>query len=418
MKYEMVMPKMGESITDGTILKWLKQAGDEVEKDEIILEISTDKVDSEIPSPIGGKLQSLLAQEGDTIDVGAVIAIIETDSGAVDEADVTKERETEKKPEESSIEITTKEKEQSIEKTAHKTESKKEKGNRFYSPVVLNIAREENVDFQELDRIKGSGLNGRVTKKDLLNYLKSGRQETLAETKFSGSEPVEIIEMDHVRKSIAKHMVQSKQTSAHVSLYTEVDMNNIYQIREKNKNAFKNREGFGLTYMAFITEATINAIKEFPMLNASIENDKIIVKHFVNLGIAVAVDYGLIVPNIFHADEKNLIGLARSINDLALRARNKKLKPDEVSAGTFSISNFGVYGTLVGFPIINQPQVAILGVGSVNKKAVVIDDAIAIRPMMYLSLTIDHRLIDGAMGAQFLEKIKHNLQNYDIDMKI
>ena len=224
--------------------------------------------------------------------------------------------------------------------------------------------------------------------------------------------------MDHIRKSIAKHMIQSVQTSAHVSLYTEVDMHNISKIRDYNGETFKKREGFGLTYMAFIAEATVKALKEFPLLNASIEGEKILVKHFINLGIAVAVDSGLIVPNIFNADERNLVGLARAVNDLAYRARTKKLKPDEIGGGTFSISNFGVYGTSLGFPIINQPQVAILGVGAIKKRPVVIHDAIGIRPILYLSLTIDHRLIDGAMGAQFLQRIGEFLENYDPGLQI
>ena len=235
---------------------------------------------------------------------------------------------------------------------------------------------------------------------------------------FTGADGIEVIEMDRMRKSIAEHMIKSKHTSAHVSLYAEIDMQNISRIRERNKKAFKAREGFSLTYMPFIAEATTRALKEFPMLNASIDGDRILVKHFVNLGIAVAVEAGLIVPNIFHADERNLTGLARAINDVATRARDKKLKPDEVVNGTFSISNFGVYGTSVGFPIINQPQVAILGVGAIKKRPVVINDAIAIRPIMYLSLTIDHRLIDGAMGAQFLQRVGQLLEGYDPEMSL
>jgi 2-oxoglutarate dehydrogenase E2 component (dihydrolipoamide succinyltransferase) len=228
----------------------------------------------------------------------------------------------------------------------------------------------------------------------------------------------EIIPMDNMRKSIAEHMIQSKQTSAHVSLYNEVDMSAIYAIRESNKANFKKREGISLTYMPFIVESVVKALKEYPLLNASIEDDKILVKKYYNIGIAVAVENGLIVPNIFNCEDKNLVGLSRAVYDLAVRARNKKLKPDELTNGTFSISNFGVYDLTMGFPIINQPQVAILGVGALKKRAVVINDAIAIRPMMYLSLTIDHRLIDGAMGAKFLQRIQQFLESYDSEFVI
>lgn len=416
MKVEMVMPKMGESITDGTILKWFKNVGDVVERDEIILEISTDKVDSEIPTPVGGKIVDLIAHEGDTIEVGKTIAILETEEKVDSETIKTAaEPESPTAPE-------TEKPAPAIKEPVTETEKEtRPRSSRFYSPVVMNIANENNISFDELENITGSGLNERVSKKDILNYLETRTEKPAAEQKkaasagpvFSKTTGQEIIAMDHVRKSIAKHMIESKQTSAHVSLYAEVDMNNIYRIRERNKNSFKNREGFNLTYMPFIADATIKAIKEFPLLNASIDGDNIVVKHFVNLGIAVAVDYGLIVPNIFNADERNLIGLARAINDVALRARTKKLKPDEITNGTFSISNFGVYGTTIGFPIINQPQVAILGVGAIKKRPVVINDAIAIRPVLYLSLTIDHRLIDGAMGAQFLQRIGEILETYD-----
>ena len=408
MKFEMLMPKMGESITEGTILKWLKSVGDTVEKDEIILEISTDKVDSEIPAPVSGTLVEYLAQEGDTVDVKKAIALIET------EADVTVQ--TAKPVEKTSpapVQAMTKEKQEPLP-VARKDKSQ---GTRFYSPVVMNIARDNGLAFNELETIPGSGLNGRVTKKDVLAYL-AGRMEAEPAPALGSADGIEVIAMDHVRKSIAKHMIASTQTSAHVSLYAEVDMQNISTIRARNKTAFKAREGINLTYMPFIAEATVKALREFPMLNASIDGENILLKHFINLGIAVAADYGLIVPNIFNADERNLTGLARAVNDLALRARTKKLKPDELSAGTFSISNFGVYGTSIGFPIINQPQVAILGVGAIKKRPVVINDAIAIRPILYLSLTIDHRLIDGAMGAQFLQHITQLLEDYDPDMKV
>ncbi|MEJ2543499.1 MAG: dihydrolipoamide acetyltransferase family protein, partial [Calditrichaceae bacterium] len=285
---------------------------------------------------------------------------------------------------------------------------------------------EHGIAMGQLEGIPGTGLNGRLTKKDLINFIDNQRTDPTSTSQIDITIPssadlmkkTEIIPMDNMRKSIAEHMIQSKQTSAHVSLYNEVDMSAIYAIRESNKANFKKREGISLTYMPFIVESVVKALKEYPLLNASIEDDKILVKKYYNIGIAVAVENGLIVPNIFNCDDKNLVGLSRAVYDLAVRARNKKLKPDELTNGTFSISNFGVYDLTMGFPIINQPQVAILGVGALKKRAVVINDAIAIRPMMYLSLTIDHRLIDGAMGAKFLQRIQQFLESYDSEFVI
>jgi 2-oxoglutarate dehydrogenase E2 component (dihydrolipoamide succinyltransferase) len=414
MRHEMVMPKMGESITEGTIVKWLKNEGDTVGQDEIILEISTDKVDSEIPTPVAGKIEKLLAAEGETIEVGKVIAHIETEAAQVQKTEAVKEPAKPAEPV----------KEQKAEQPAAVTEPPPSsaavetiKSSSFYSPVVLSIARNEGISRSELESIPGTGHNGRITKKDVLHFLEKKKSPSV--TTPAASEIVtahgstEIIPMDHIRKKIAQHMVHSVQTSPHVGLYLEVDMFNIFNIREKNKASFKHKEGFNLTYMPFLAEASAKALKQFPLVNASLDGDHIILKHYVNLGIAVAADQGLIVPVIKNADSLNLTGLARAINDLALRARTKKLKPDEVGGGTFSISNFGVYGTTIGFPIINQPQLAILGVGVLQKRPVVINDAIAIRPVMYLSLVFDHRLIDGAMGAQFLKAIGDSLQSYD-----
>lgn len=412
MKFEMLMPKMGESITEGTISKWLVSIGDTVTKDETILEISTDKVDSEIPAPVSGVISTFIAQEGDTVDVGSVIAEIETESTEINE------KESPKYGPELQSKTTTK------STLVTKKSGNKIKKNRFYSPVVLNIASEYSIDTAQLETIPGTGLNGRLTKKDLINFIDNQKSGLTSKTDViipSSAELVqrtEILPMDNMRKSIAEHMIQSKHTSAHVSLYNEVDMSSIYAIRERNKENFKKRENISLTYMPFIIESVVKALKEFPLLNASIENDKILVKKYYHIGIAVAVENGLIVPNIFNCDEKNLIGLARAVHDIATRARNKKLKPDELSNGTFSISNFGVYDLTMGFPIINQPQVAILGMGALKKRAVVVNDAIAIKPMMYLSLTIDHRLIDGAMGAKFLQKIQQLLESYDSELII
>ena len=416
---EMVMPKLGESITEGTILKWLKKEGDVVEKDELILEISTDKVDSEIPTPVPGKIVQILAREGDVVEVGKPIAIIATEGKAEDVAPTLDE-----KTPKTETTVPAGKTEQAPVSVAGR---KKPKGRRFYSPVVMNIAREHGIGSEELERIEGSGTNGRVTKKDILRYLEQRAQEPGSEsgtavpaslqTDVSAGE-IEVIPLDNMRRRIAEHMVHSKHTSAHVSLYTETDMQNVVKIIERNKADFKRREGFSLTYTPFIVEATVKALKEFPLLNASLDGDRILVKKFYNIGIAVALENGLIVPNIFQADSKNLLGLARAVHDVATRARNKRLNPDEIQNGTFSISNFGVFGTTIGFPIINQPQVAILGVGAVKKRPVVINDAIAIRPIMYLSLTIDHRLIDGAMGSQFLERVREHLESYDAQMTV
>ncbi len=416
MKFDMVMPKMGESITEGTIIKWLKKIGDTVDKDEIILEISTDKVDSEIPTPVAGKISGFLANEGDTVDVGTVIAQIETDEEVNESAKiepVSKQIPAPDKPLPSPVTPSVE-----VQKPVIA-------GNRFYSPVVLSIARDKGILKEELDQIQGTGINGRVSKKDILNYIETrvkapATEPTIAEipsTRLANlpinGERIVIEPMDHIRKKIAEHMVKTVQTSAHVAIFTEVDMNNIYKIRERNKNSFFQKEGIKLTYLPFISEVVARTLKEFPYVNSSIEGDNILVKHFVNLGIAVATEKGLIVPVIKNTDSLNIVGFARVINDMAQRARNKKLIPDDVSEGTFSISNFGVYGTTIGFPLINQPQVGILGIGALQKRAVVINDAIAIRPMMNISLTFDHRLIDGEMGSKFLQRVSQLLMVYD-----
>ena len=431
MKHDMVMPKMGESITEGSIIKWLKKVGDTISKDEIILEISTDKVDSEIPTPVAGTLVEILANEGDTVDVGKTIARIETEAGdapAVDKSKEVKEEATAPEPEPAPVESAP---EPVAPAAEQKSAPSASDSNRFYSPVVLNIARTEGISSQELDQVPGSGISGRVTKKDVLKYLETrGTAAPVAAPATApapaapsipaaaGSDGIEVIAMDHIRKKIAEHMVHTAHTSPHVGLYIDVDMSNVSTIRDRNKNAFLRKEGIKLTYMPFISEAVARTLRELPYVNASIDGDNILVKHFVNLGIAVATEKGLIVPVIKNADILNLTGLARAINDLATRTRDRKLKPDEVSGGTFSISNFGVYGTKIGFPLINQPQVAILGVGALKKQAVVINDAIAIRPIMSISLMFDHRLIDGALGAQFLQRVAQNLEAYDPNLTL
>ncbi|RMD92227.1 MAG: 2-oxo acid dehydrogenase subunit E2 [Calditrichaeota bacterium] len=455
MKAEMVMPQMGESITEGTIIKWLKKEGDRVERDEVILEISTDKVDSEIPSPHSGVLKKILAKEGETVKVGSVIAEIETEEAAAETAEKPVEAppEPEKKPEPEPSPVTP-EKEPKIEPAVAaqpqtpppapepaipvteeipRTDRKK----RFYSPLVRSIARAEGIPKEELEQIEGTGAGGRVTKRDILDYIERRsryvppravpeveappREEPKpapayvppAQPEYA-DEKVEVIPMDHMRKSIAAHMVNSVKTSPHVFALDEVDMTNLVRFREKYKDEFQRREGFKLTYMPFIIHACAKALRDYPLVNSSVEGDKIIRKKYINIGIAVALEnYGLIVPVIKNADGMNVLGLARAANDLVQRARSRKLNPDDVQNGTFSITNMGSFGTLLGFPIINQPQVAILGLGVIKKRPVVINEAIAIRDMMYISLSFDHRLVDGAMAGQFLQRIAYYLQNFD-----
>jgi 2-oxoglutarate dehydrogenase E2 component (dihydrolipoamide succinyltransferase) len=431
MSYQLEMPKMGESITEGTIIKWYKNVGDMVSKDEIILEISTDKVDSEIPSPVSGRLSKIMVKEGEVAQVGSVIAQIETSEisekeGTPESAkkgSISPEKEKVKQAKEETI---TNENAESVyaQIKQNEKEAAETKEVQSYSPLVLNIARTEGISRQDLAQIKGTGIQGRVTKNDILDYLKN-RKKDIRQAEISKPPAaaamkggIEVIPMDHIRKKIAEHMVKTVHTSPHVGLYYEVNMNNVVLTREKNKNKFHQQEGFKLTYMPFIAEAVVKSLKDFPFVNSSIEGENIIVKHFINLGIAVAAPQGLIVPVIKNAESLNIVGLARAINDIATRARNKKLKPDDVIGGTFSISNFGVYGTTIGFPLINQPQLAILGIGALEKRPIVINDAIAIRSMMNIALVFDHRLIDGAMGAQFLKRLSEYLQDYNPDTSL
>ncbi len=423
MKVEVIMPKMGESLQEGTILKWHKKPGDRVQKDEILLEISTDKVDTEIPSPASGILTKILYKENETVSVGTVIAYIETEVPSQTSAEVETVKE---EKEEVGIVEKLSEKGKEIVSEVIPTRAK-----RFYSPIVREIARREGISLEELERIPGTGHGGRLTKNDLLNYIETKRKkvEKVEEVEFKPAVvevseefkvpegKVEIIEMSHVVKMMAEHMVRSVRTSPHVSTVSECDMTEIMNFIDKNADEFQKREGFRLTLTPFIADAVVKALKEFPLINSSVEGDKIILKKFINLGIAVATDYGLIVPVVKNADEKNFIGLARAINDIVTRARNKKLTPDDVQGGTFSITNYGVFGNIIGTPIINQPQVAILGVGAVKKRPVVIskegEDFIAIRAISFLTLTFDHRIIDGALGGRFLERVVYYLENFD-----
>jgi 2-oxoglutarate dehydrogenase E2 component (dihydrolipoamide succinyltransferase) len=421
---DVIMPKMGESVTQGTILKWHKNVGDKIKKDETLFEISTDKVDTEVPSPVDGVLSEIIVNEQETVDVGVIVARI-SPSGFV--------LKISKKEEKKKSDVPPDKTEQPLSAKPIKDE-KKEKldtRNRFYSPLVLNIARKENVSLDELEIIEGAGFGGRVTKKDILNYISSGRKfsgktafETVSKTvsgaekvKFQPGEKVRIEPLDNMRQLILEHMVKSRDTSVHVAGIQEVDMSKIYNYIQKNKDAFLEREGVKLTYLPFIIDATVKALKDYPYVNASIDGKNVVLKNYVNIGMAVALDpMGLIVPVIKNADEKNIVGLAKAIYDLGTRARNKKLSPDEVKDSTFTITNYGVFGTLFGNPIINQPEVAILGIGTVTKKPVIIEvddqDTIAIRPMMYISLCHDHRLVDGALAGKFMMRLKEYLENF------
>ena len=423
---DVVMPKMGESVTQGTIIKWHKKVGDKVAKDETLFEISTDKVDTEVPSPAEGVLAEILVKEQETVDVGVVVARISPTGYVLKISKEEPKVETKTQPVE----------EKKVEPVVQKEKVEKTEQSRFYSPLVLNIARQEGISFEELETIEGTGLGGRVTKKDILNYIemkKAGKivtpkkeekvapvfkTEEKVEVKFEPGEKVKIEPMDHMRQLIMEHMVKSRDTSVHVVGIQEVDMTRVHNYIQKNKEAFLQREGIKLTYLPFIVDATVKALKEFPYINASIQGTNVVLKNYINIGIAVALEpMGLIVPVIKNADEKNITGLAKAIYDLATRARSKKLLPDEVKDSTFTITNYGLYGTLFGNPIINQPEVAILGVGAVTKKPVVVEvdgqDTIAIRHMMYISLCHDHRLIDGALAGKFMRRIKELLENFE-----
>jgi len=445
-KVEVIMPQMGESITEGTIVKWYKKVGEQVQKDETLLEISTDKVDSEIPAPASGVLASIVVGEQQTVPVQTVIGYLETEkaeaatpappSGAPHAEEMTRAVPAESGQRDGSA---------AVGVPQHPAEGAE---GRFYSPLVLTIAQTEGVSMGELQSIPGTGQGGRVTKKDILSFVQAKKSGRLAPTETPAAQAAvpsmaasigikatkaeappelrtkypaphyEILQMSNVVQRMAEHMVKSVQTSPHVAAVHEVDMAQIVKHREKNASPFEQREGFKLTYMPYIVDAVIRAIKKYPLVNVSVEGDKIIKKNFIHLGIAVASENGLIVPVIKHAEEKSFLGLARAINDLATRTRTKKLTPDDIQGGTFTISNYGVFGSLIGTPVINQPQVAILGTGAIKKRVVVMNDAIAIRPMAFFTLSFDHRVIDGALGGMFLEEIVQYLQKFDADSKV
>lgn len=443
-KVEITLPAMGEGVIEATITKWLVQEGDMVEEDQSLVEVATDKVDSEIPSPFEGKITTILKKEGDVPKVGEALAILENDEP---EADINRP-EVIVEVEKVKAEIEEQEAEKEETETISKDLKNRTPGGKFLSPLVRQIAQTEGISYDELDRIQGTGKDGRITRDDVLSYLKSGRKAapvatpevpqtqaaaTTAQTPVASPQApaaktqegpdVEVIEMDRMRKMIAEHMVASKKTSPHVTSFIEADVTGLVRWREKIKNDFLAREGQKITYTPVFIEAAARALRDFPMVNISVEGTHILKKKRINIGMATALpDGNLIVPVIKDADEKSLLGLVKAVNDLAGRARSGKLQPDEIQGGTFTITNFGSFDNLTGTPIINQPEVAILGVGAIRKQPAVIEtpegDAIAIRHIMILSLAYDHRVIDGALGGMFLKRIAEYLEDFDVNRSV
>jgi 2-oxoglutarate dehydrogenase E2 component (dihydrolipoamide succinyltransferase) len=438
-QFDLIMPKMGESVAEATIIKWTKNEGDTIKIDETVLEIATDKVDSEIPSPFEGTLIKKLFKEGDVVQVGTVIAQISSEAGAkVAETPKTTAPETNKT-------IITGAETKTANVAVPATKVDFGKSEKFYSPLVKNIAKEEGVSIEELDAIKGSGQDGRVTKADILAYLPNRNKQAAstvssngaAKTQSSGdtiqiNKPAvsvsagdEIIEMDRMRKMISDHMVMSKHVSPHVTSFVEADVTNLVMWRDKAKKEFEKREGEKLTFTPLFIEAVAKAIRDFPMINVSVDQTgtKIIKRKNINIGMAAALPSGnLIVPVIKNADGLNLLGITKQVNDLAGRARANKLSPDDIAGGTFTLTNVGNFGNVMGTPIINQPQVAILAVGTIKKKPAVIEtpqgDLIGIRHMMFLSLSYDHRVVDGSLGGTFLRKVADYLEQWDINRAV
>ena len=443
---DLVMPKLGESIMEATILKWHKQPGDKVAQDETVLDIATDKVDSEVPSTAEGIIEQILFKENDVVPIGTVIARIKVGAGAAQTQSTApaptpvKEYEEAKLVEEIPYQPAPTNNNSGVKNTA-----------RFYSPLVLNIAASEGISMNELENIPGTGQDGRVSKKDILAFVAnrgnishkpsaisqanepvpssennqvvvaSNQQLATNETSYPGN--VEIIEMDRLRKLISKHMTDSKATSAHVTSFAECDVTNLVLWREKVKKEFEKREGEKITYTPLFIEAIVKSLKKYPLLSSSVVGDKIIVKKDLNIGMATALPSGnLIVPVIKNADQLNLTGLTKQVNGLANAARTNKLKPDDTNGGTFTLTNVGTFGSIMGTPIINQPQVAIMAVGAIKKRPMVIEtpqgDSIAIRHMMYISLSYDHRIIDGALGSTFLNSVSKELENFDSNRSI
>jgi 2-oxoglutarate dehydrogenase E2 component (dihydrolipoamide succinyltransferase) len=438
---DLVMPKLGESIMEATVLKWHKQPGDSIQMDETLLDIATDKVDSEVPSTAAGIIEEILFNVNDVVPIGTVIAKIRTE--AVSGSEFRVPGETPKGSIIEKIQEAVVVESPQLQTTNIKPQTSNGSSNRFYSPLVLNIAASEGVSMTELENIPGTGNEGRVSKKDILQFVserKHGKttsyeprvpsQQSVTVVKepltthnsqlttYSGN--VEIIEMDRMRKLIADHMVRSKQTSPHVTSFTEADVTNLVQWRDRVKKEFEKREGTKITFTPLFIEAIVRCIKKFPLINCSLDGNNIIIKKDINIGMATALPSGnLIVPVIKNADQLNLVGLTKQVNGLAEAARNGKLKVDDTSGGTFTLTNVGTFGSLMGTPIINQPQVAIMAVGAIKKRPVVIEtpagDSIAIRHMMYLSMSYDHRIVDGSLGATFLTAVAKELENFKSD---
>ncbi len=451
-KIELKLPKMGESVAEATLTSWLKDVGDSIEADEPVLEIATDKVDSEVPSEVDGVLVEKRFEVDDVIKVGEVIAIIETEGEEDDSSSgPNQDSESQNKDSESQDSDTQDSDAQEAVKEAEALMNKAEttanvanhdfsQTDRFYSPLVKNIAKEEGISLEELEQIKGTGKDGRVTKDDMLNYLEnrqniqtSHSQKSIPQPAQKASAPVstpvnvnaedEVIEMSRMGKLISKHMVHSTQTSAHVQSFIEVDVTNVWNWRNKHKKAFQDREGEKLTFTPIFMEAVAKSIKDFPMINISVDGDKIIKRKHINLGMAAALpDGNLIVPVIHDADQLNLLGMAKKVNDLANRARQGKLKPDETQGGTYTVTNVGTFGSIMGTPIINQPQVGILALGAIRKIPAVIEtpegDFIGIRHKMFLSHSYDHRVVNGALGGQFVQRVAEYLESFDVNRSV
>lgn len=441
-RVELVMPKMGESIMEATILTWRKKPGDRVELDEPVLDIATDKVDSEVPSPVAGVLVEILFQENDVVPINKTIAIIETESTGDQPAasPAVSQPAPVNGKQEAPVEVPYV---PASEPAGGRQQLSAQSGGRFYSPLVRTIAREEKISQAELDRIPGTGQEGRVTKKDMLEYVAkrhaapangNGSQQATAPVApqatttqrpaaTSADGNVEIVEMDRMRKLIADHMVMSKHTSPHVTSFVEADVTNMVNWRNKVKDAFKKKYGENITFTPLFVEAVTRALRDYPMVNVSVDGTRILVKKDINIGMAAALPSGnLIVPVIRNADYLNLVGLTKQVNDLAARARQNQLKPEEIQGGTFTLTNVGTFGNVMGTPIINQPQVAIMATGAIRKKPAVLEteygDVIAIRQMMFLSLSYDHRVVDGMLGGSFLRRVADYLEQFDADRDI
>jgi 2-oxoglutarate dehydrogenase dihydrolipoamide succinyltransferase (E2 component) len=438
MATQVIMPEVGESVVSGTIVKWLKQVGEEVTMDEPLLEIATDKANVEIPSPGEGVLKKILAEEGDEVEVGGLLAIIAAPGEEIEEEKPTPKKEEEKKappkeekpkkvseekpppPEEKSKEVRPA---AGVEEEGAEIESVAERRRTKSSPLVRRMAKEHGIDLAE---VEGSGLDGRVTKEDLLDHIavkEKGKAPSpkRPERPVAAKKPEEIEEtvpLEGMRKAIAEHMVRSKRTSPHVTTIAEVDMSKVVALREGNKDAFRQKYGISLSYLAFILPATVQALKEFPYLNSTLQDDTIILKRYYHIGISVQTERGLMTPVIRNCDRLGVEELARTLDSLARRAREGRLSLNEIQGGTFSITNPGFYGAVLSTPIINQPQAAILGTEAIVKRAVVVDDAIAIRPMMYLCLSYDHRIVDGATSIQFLQRVRALLEEGDFEFHI